>query len=84
MIGLLGTVLGMREAFAGLQVDIGSSNPVHLADGVAKAMITTAAGLILGITAMVVHSYFRGRVHDLVSGLENRCSRVLRIFVSKN
>jgi biopolymer transport protein ExbB len=84
MIGLLGTVLGMREAFAGLRVDIGSSNPVHLADGVSKAMITTAAGLILGISAMLVHSYFRGRVHDLVSGLETRCGRVLRIFVSKS
>lgn len=84
MIGLLGTVLGMRQAFAGLRVDIGSSNPVNLADGVSKAMITTAAGLILGITAMIIHSYFRGRVHDLVSGLETSCGRVLRIFVSKS
>ena len=84
MIGLLGTVLGMREAFSGLRVDIGSANPVHLADGVSKALITTAAGLILGITAMVVHSYLRGKVHDLISDLESSCGKVLRIFVSKN
>jgi biopolymer transport protein ExbB len=84
MIGLLGTVLGMREAFTGMRVDLGSANPVHLADGVSKAMFTTAAGLILGIVAMCVYSYFRGRVHDLVSDLEHRCGRVLRIFVSKS
>ena len=84
MIGLLGTVLGMREAFGGLRVDIGSANPVHLADGVSKALITTAAGLILGITAMMVHSFLRGRVNDLVSDLESNCSKVLRTFVSKN
>lgn len=84
MIGLLGTVLGMREAFGGLRVDIGSANPVHLADGVSKALITTAAGLILGITAMVVHSFLRGRVNDLISELESNCSKVLRTFVSKN
>lgn len=83
MIGLLGTVLGMREAFSGLRVDIGSSNPVNLADGVSKALITTAAGLILGITAMVVHSYFRGRVHDLLSGLENSCGKILRVFAKQ-
>ena len=84
MIGLLGTVLGMRQAFAGLSVDIGSANPMGLADGVGKALITTAAGLILGITAMFVHSYFRGRVNNLISELENRCGKVLRVFVSKN
>ena len=83
MIGLLGTVLGMREAFSGLRVDIGSSNPVNLADGVSKALITTAAGLILGITAMVVHSYFRGKVHNLLSGLENSCGRILRVFAKQ-
>lgn len=83
MIGLLGTVLGMREAFSGLRVDIGSSNPVNLADGVSKALITTAAGLILGITAMVVHSYFRGKVHNLLSSLENSCGKILRVFAKQ-
>ncbi len=81
MIGLLGTVLGMREAFSGLRVDIGSANPVNLADGVSKALITTAAGLILGITAMFVHSYFRGKVHNLLSNLENSCAKILRLCV---
>jgi biopolymer transport protein ExbB len=84
MIGLLGTVLGMREAFSGLKIDMGSANPVHLADGVSKALITTAAGLILGISAMMVHSFFRGKVHNLISNLENECGKVLRIFVSKS
>jgi len=82
MIGLLGTVLGMLEAFGQMKMGVGVK-PVHLADGVSKALITTAAGLILGIAAMLVHSYFRGRVNDLISHMENRCGRVLRIFTTR-
>ena len=83
MIGLLGTVLGMREAFSGLAESMGTVKPIGLANGVGKALVTTAAGLVLGIAAMILYSFFRGRVNKLLSDLENRCSIVLRILVSK-
>lgn len=84
MIGLLGTVLGMRHAFTGIGGGgIENVRQMHLADGVSKALITTAAGLILGIGSMVIYAFFRGRVNRLLSDLEDRCGRVLRIFIAK-
>lgn len=84
MIGLLGTVIGMRDSFTGIQNGFGQVKPMNLAGGIGKAMITTAAGLILGITAMIIHAYFRGRVNRILSEMESRCGRVLRTFASKN
>ena len=84
MIGLLGTVIGMRDSFTGIQNGFGQVKPMNLASGIGKALITTAAGLILGITAMIIHAYFRGRVNRILSEMESRCGRVLRTFASKN
>lgn len=78
MVGLLGTVLGMLESFAGLQAELGAVIPTTLASGVAKALITTAAGLLIGIPAMLLYAAFRGRVTALISGLESAAGRVLR------
>jgi len=82
MVGLLGTVLGMLQSFAGLQVEVGVK-PIAVSHGVAKALITTAGGLIVGICAMILYAVFRGRVNSLISGLEGACGRVLRQFVSQ-
>ncbi len=82
MVGLLGTVLGMLQSFAGLQVEVGVK-PIAVSHGVAKALITTAGGLMVGICAMILYAVFRGRVNSLIGGLEGACSRVLREFVSR-
>ncbi|MCK5804949.1 MAG: MotA/TolQ/ExbB proton channel family protein [Lentisphaeria bacterium] len=84
MVGLLGTVLGMVQAFSGMQsgtsmVDKQSA----LAAGVSKAMYTTAGGLLVGIAAMVLFALFRGRVSSLIGGLESACGRVLRKYMAK-
>jgi len=95
MVGLLGTVLGMLDSFGGVKAELGrlgsaavtetgamAVSPTDLAHGVSKALITTAGGLIVGIGAMVLYAFFRGRVGKLVSGLESACSRILRRFVT--
>jgi biopolymer transport protein ExbB len=82
MVGLLGTVLGMINAFVGLKEDFGSVRPVKLADGVSQALVTTAGGLIVGIVAMVLYSYFRGRVGRLVTRMEEDCSAILQRLVA--
>ena len=79
MIGLLGTVLGMLQAFTGFGVDQ-TAQTLKLASGVSQAMITTAGGLIVGITCLVVYSLFRGYVNRLVSNLEMACTQVIRNF----
>ncbi len=82
MVGLLGTVLGMLRAFANVTLEVGAVNPLHLAQGVTQALITTAAGLSVGIFAMILYAVFRGRVHKLTAGMENRVNRILRLILA--
>ena len=70
MLGLLGTVFGMITSFSVVASDVAASRPMMLAGGVAEALVTTAAGLIIGIPVMGVYAYFRGRVQGMVSDLE--------------
>lgn len=64
LIGLLGTVLGMVEAFRGLADMKGAVNPSLLAGGIWEALITTVGGLAVAIPALVVHHF----CEDNVSG----------------
>jgi biopolymer transport protein ExbB len=75
MVGLLGTVFGMIEAF--MQIYSGQVQGVRemgLAEGVSKALIATAGGLAISIPALAFYSIFRGRVHKYVSELEAACN----------
>ena len=70
MLGLFGTVLGMIKSFSVVASDIVASRPMMLADGVAEALVTTAAGLFIGIPVMAAYAFFRGRVQGMISDLE--------------
>lgn len=59
MMGLLGTVLGMIAAFNVIAFQAGLGKPALLAQGVSQALITTAAGLIVAIPAMICFFLFR-------------------------
>jgi len=77
MVGLLGTVFGMFQAFNTVAHDLAKANPMILAEGVSKALITTAAGLMVGIPSMMFYAYFRGRASRLVAELESAATEVL-------
>ena len=71
MIGFLGTVLGMVQAFfnmanAGNNIDI-----TLLSSGIYTAMITTVGGLIVGILAYFGYNYLTSRISDIVFKMEN-------------
>jgi len=83
MLGLLGTVFGMMRAFNVVAFDLAKAKPMLLAAGVAEALITTAAGLIVGIPAMMFYAYFRGRSSKLVSDLEVASSQVMTAILRK-
>lgn len=83
MVGLLGTVFGMLRAFDAVALDLAQAKPMVLAQGVSQALITTAAGLILGIPAMMFYAYFRGRASNMISTLEAASSEVYRAFVER-
>lgn len=70
MVGLLGTVMGMLKAFNSVALDMARARPLALAEGVSQALITTVAGLIVAIPAMVAYAYFRNRASRLISDLE--------------
>lgn len=69
LLGLLGTVLGMIELFGGF-TGAGMADPAQLASGISRALITTAAGLIVAIPALFCHRYLQRRVDELVVGME--------------
>lgn len=70
MVGLLGTVMGMLKAFNSVALDIARARPIELAGGVSQALITTVAGLMVAIPAMIAYAYFRGRTAKLIGDLE--------------
>ena len=79
MLGLLGTVTGMIQAFNVIAFSAGLGKPTLLAAGVSQALITTAAGLIVGIPAMVLYFFFRGQIHKIMSTLENTTDRFMAL-----
>lgn len=81
MVGLLGTVFGMIKAFNVVALDLAKAKPMLLAAGVSEALITTAAGLIIGIPVMAFYAFFRGRAARLVSLLESAAGDILTAFL---
>jgi len=81
MFGLLGTVVGMVQAFNAVALDLAKAKPMLLAAGVSLALITTAAGLIVAIPAMIAYSYFRNRTASLIGRLETASADLLTQLV---
>ena len=76
LLGLLGTVFGMIKVFAAITA-FGVGNPTVLAGGIAEALITTAAGLSVGIPTLMFHRYFRGHINDLTMDMEQQALRFI-------
>ena len=76
LLGLLGTVLGIMDAFIGI-ASKGSGNIAAVAPGVAEAMITTVAGLATAIPAMMAYNYFVHRVRVFAGELEGFANELI-------
>ncbi|GAA5483235.1 MotA/TolQ/ExbB proton channel family protein [Haloferula sargassicola] len=84
MVGLLGTVIGMIQSFLSIsQGHFEGVKQMELASGVSQALITTAAGLSIGIPALVFYSLFRGRVQRYVSELEAATTHLMAMLHSQ-
>lgn len=70
MIGFLGTVIGMVQAFIAISQEEGSVSPRLLSSGIYTAMITTVAGLIVGIVAYLAYNFLVSRVQKVVHKME--------------
>ena len=84
MAGLLGTVIGMISAF--MEIADGNYAGVHankLAEGVYQALVTTASGLVIGITAVIFYSIFRGRVQKYIAELEAAATHLMALLAAQ-
>ena len=76
LLGLLGTVLGMIRVFTSISA-AGLGSPQVLSNGISEAMVTTAAGLIIGIPALVAYNYLNARADRIIFDLEFYSTKVL-------
>ena len=79
LLGLLGTVVGMITAFAGLTESSGA-NPDLLAAGISQALITTAFGLLIAVPGLVLHKYFEQKVTYLLITLQKKVSTFIDVI----
>ena len=70
MMGFLGTVIGMVEAFIAISQEEGSVSPKLLSSGIYTAMVTTVAGLIVGIIAYLAYNFLVSRVQKIIHKME--------------
>jgi biopolymer transport protein ExbB len=77
IIGLLGTVVGMIEAFHVIAFSGGLGNPALLAGGISKALVNTAAGLTVALPSLGLHHFFKYRLIAVGLALESQLNRVL-------
>jgi len=83
LIGLLGTVIGMIQAFQELELasDIQKS---ALAIGIAKALLTTATGLCIAIPALILYMYLTGKVDSLVMEMDDKAQYLVNLISSES
>lgn len=72
MLGFLGTVWGMVQAFYNLAKAGTSANIDVLAGGIYQALVTTVAGLIVGIVALFAYNYLVARINGVMNSLESK------------
>ena len=82
LIGLLGTVWGIMRAFHDM-ASTGSAGPSVVAAGVAEALFTTAAGLLIAVPAVMLYNQFVRRMGVMLTDAENQARR-LRIALDEN
>lgn len=84
LLGFLGTVTGMIQAFMTIEDLAGAANPSDLAGGIWEALITTAFGLMVGIPALAFYNYFLSAIKRLVGEIEVVANDVVEFIQDEN
>ena len=82
LIGLLGTVWGIMRAFHDMALT-GSAAPSVVAAGIAEALVTTAAGLVIAVPSVLLFNHFNRRMNVMLTVAENH-ARSLRMSLGEN
>ena len=79
MIGFLGTVSGMINAFQAIKT-AGDVEPSMVAGGISEALITTAAGLVVGIVIQFCYNFFANRIDNIIADMTERTAGFIDIL----
>ncbi len=82
LLGLLGTISGMIEAFNIFSIQAGQ--PLAITGGIGEALIATATGLCVSIFALIVHTYFAQRLDENLTVLDKTVNIVLAGLEGRN
>ena len=83
LLGMLGTVVGMTTVFHAIQARSASMNPVTLTDlagGIWQALLTTIAGLVVAIPALVAYNYFINRIDLAILEMEQASGELVNLL----
>lgn len=83
LLGLLGTVLGMVEVFEVIK-DQGIGQTAALSGGISQALLTTVAGLFIGIPVLIAYNYFTNKSESLVLDIEKHTNNLINKIVYIN
>lgn len=79
LLGLFGTVTGMIRAFSAISTR-GVGDPTVVAAGIAEALITTAAGLMVAIPALIFYRFLRGQVDARIVDMEQEALKLIEVL----
>ncbi|MBI3343821.1 MAG: MotA/TolQ/ExbB proton channel family protein [Gammaproteobacteria bacterium] len=79
LLGLLGTVIGTIQVFNAI-TSHGVGNPTEMAGGIATALVTTAAGIIVAIPSLIFSRHFRRKVDELVVSMEQEAIKMVEVL----
>ncbi len=85
LIGLLGTVLGFIQAFSEMRMSgLADISATRIGEAMEYALITTAAGLVVAIPAVLAYNYIVSRVEGFVLEIQTTSSEILDLLTKKN
>ncbi|OON70608.1 MotA/TolQ/ExbB proton channel family protein [Hymenobacter sp. CRA2] len=83
LVGLLGTVFGMINAFAAL-ANAGAPDAVGLANGISEALINTALGILTSAIAIIMYNFFTSRIDELTYSIDEAGFSIIQTFASQH
>ncbi len=82
LIGLLGTIVGLIEAFVNISSQSGYASATDISAGIYQSLLTTAAGLVVAIPCSVAYSYLSSRVNALLHDMERAGIEIVNVIMA--
>lgn len=83
LVGLLGTVFGMINAFAAL-ANAGAPDAVGLANGISEALINTALGILTSAIAIIMYNFFTSKIDELTYSIDEAGFSIIQTFAAQH